>query len=205
MASGCALRVITIDSLSLTRDFPGRTQHVPPSAVPALCTPSLSASSSYSATSCQAIKIDRSRRREVDAIVSADALDLCPAECVREIKTEKELDFVIEFGKEHGVLIVVDFFRTACPSCKYVEKGYLKLCRLEGELEEPVLFFKHNVMDDTEELSDIAERYRIKSVPLFHFYKDGELVEAFHTRDKERLLDTMNRLTHSDLVISEKH
>lgn len=28
-------------------------------------------------------------------------------------------------------------------------------------------------------------------VPLFHFYKNGELVESFPTRDKARILETI--------------
>lgn len=103
------------------------------------------------------------------------------------------------------------------------------------------------VMDDTEEMSDIADRLRIKvctrmqhedgragivasrlrtlhcsfpslpfgqdgprhlcpccllclqAVPLFHFYKDGQLVEAFNTRDKQRILDTINKHVNGDV------
>lgn len=44
------------------------------------------------------------------------------------------------------------------------------------------------VIDEYDEQSEVAERLRIKAVPLFHFYKDGVLVEAFPTRDKERIM-----------------
>ncbi|KAH9758258.1 Thioredoxin-like 4 [Citrus sinensis] len=43
------------------------------------------------------------------------------------------------------------------------------------------------VIDEYDEQSEVAERLKIKTVPLFHFYKNGALVEAFPTRDKERI------------------
>ncbi|KAK4599414.1 hypothetical protein RGQ29_009463 [Quercus rubra] len=113
--------------------------------------------------------------------------DLCPAECVREFKTDEELSRVLEKAKETDSLVVVDFYRPSCGSCKYIEQGFGKLCRVSGDQDAPVIFLKHNVIDEYDEQSEVADRLRIKSVPLFHFYKDGVLLEAFPTRDKERI------------------
>lgn len=72
--------------------------------------------------------------------------DLCPIECVREIKTLRELEHVIhDVAKSAGALVVVDFFRTACGSCRYIEKGFAKLCKGAGNGEASVIFLKHNV------------------------------------------------------------
>nr|XP_010320331.1 thioredoxin-like 4, chloroplastic [Solanum lycopersicum]XP_010320332.1 thioredoxin-like 4, chloroplastic [Solanum lycopersicum] len=114
--------------------------------------------------------------------------ELCPVECVREFKTDEEFSIILEKAKKAGSLVVVDFFRTACGSCKYIEQGFQKLCRGAGDEQAPVIFLKHNVIDEYDEQSEVAERLRIKTVPLFHFYKNGVLLEAFPTRDKERIL-----------------
>lgn len=114
--------------------------------------------------------------------------ELCPVECVREFKTDEEFSIILEKAKKAGSLVVVDFYRTACGSCKYIEQGFQKLCRGAGDEQAPVIFLKHNVIDEYDEQSEVAERLRIKTVPLFHFYKNGVLLEAFPTRDKERIL-----------------
>ncbi|KAL7604885.1 hypothetical protein Lser_V15G18935 [Lactuca serriola] len=121
--------------------------------------------------------------------------ELCPVECVREIKKDEELLSVLEKAKEANSLVVVDFYRTSCGSCKYIEQGFAKLCRGLGDEEAPVIFLKHNVIDEYDEQSDIAERLRIKAVPLFHFYKNGILLEAFATRDKERIKGAIEKYT----------
>ncbi|MFS7999144.1 putative peptide-N(4)-(N-acetyl-beta-glucosaminyl)asparagine amidase [Helianthus anomalus] len=121
--------------------------------------------------------------------------ELCPVECVREIKKDEELLTVLEKAKKANTLVVVDFYRTSCGSCKYIEQGFAKLCKGSGDEEAAVIFLKHNVIDEYDEQSDIAERLRIKTVPLFHFYKNGILLEAFPTRDKERIKAAIEKYT----------
>ena len=97
-----------------------------------------------------AIRIDRSKLPEKlhSEVHSDEDLDACPTECVREIRTPGELAFVLDYAERHGPsLVVVDFYKTACGSCKYIEKGFAKLCRAEGELGDPVIFLKHNVRE----------------------------------------------------------
>ncbi|KAI9096695.1 hypothetical protein K1719_025874 [Acacia pycnantha] len=127
--------------------------------------------------------------------------DLCPVECVREFNTDEEFHKILDKAKEAGSLVVVDFFRTSCGSCKYIERGFSKLCKKSGDHEAPVIFLKHNVIDEYDEQSEVAERLRIRSVPLFHFYKNGVLVEAFATRDKERIIEAL--LKHSSLQVQD--
>jgi thioredoxin 1 len=129
--------------------------------------------------------------------------DLCPIECVREISKLSELEHVIEGSKSNGALVVVDFFRTSCGSCRYIERGFQKLCKGAGDGEASVVFLKHNVMDEYDEQSDIAEKFKIKVVPLFHFYKKGELVEQFPTRDKARILQAIYKHLDVDQTIEE--
>lgn len=124
-----------------------------------------------------------------------DDAELCPVDCVREFKTEEEFRRILDKAKESGSLVVVDFYRTSCGSCKYIEQGFAKLCKGSGDREAGVVFLKHNVIDEYDEQSEVAERLRIKAVPLFHFYKDGVLLEAFPTRDKERIVSAIRKYT----------
>ncbi|KAL9255409.1 Thioredoxin-like 4, chloroplastic-like protein [Drosera capensis] len=119
--------------------------------------------------------------------------EVCPVECVREFKTDKEFLRILEKSKKTNSLVVVDFYRTACGSCKYIEQGFSKICKGFGNEEAPAIFLKHNVMDEYDEQSEVAKRLRIKVVPLFHFYKGGVLVESFATRDKEKIAEAINR------------
>lgn len=81
---------------------------------------------------------------------SADVLsdeddELCPVECVREFKSDDEFLKILEKAKETKSLVVVDFYRTACGSCKYIEQGFTKLCKGSGAEDGGVIFLKHNV------------------------------------------------------------
>ncbi|KAH8488057.1 hypothetical protein H0E87_023937 [Populus deltoides] len=71
--------------------------------------------------------------------------DLCPVDCVREFKTDEEFLRILEKAKETDSLVVVDFYRTSCGSCKYIEQGFAKLCKGSGDQEAAVTFLKHNV------------------------------------------------------------
>lgn len=88
------------------------------------------------------------RFRAVEGIGSIDEdedADLCPVDCVREFKTDEEFMRILEKAKETKSLVVVDFYRTSCGSCKYIAQGFAKLCRGAGDGENAVIFLKHNV------------------------------------------------------------
>ncbi|CAD6250622.1 unnamed protein product [Miscanthus lutarioriparius] len=130
--------------------------------------------------------------------VEEEEEEFCPVDCVTEFKTDKEFQRHLERSKATGALVVVDFYRPSCGSCKYIEKGFVRLCKSSGDDGAPVVFLKHNVIDDYDEQSEVADRLRIKIVPLFHFYKDGALVESFATRDKERILAAIRKYTSAE-------
>lgn len=81
----------------------------------------------------------------VGELFDDDDDELCPVECVREFKTDEEFSKIMEKAKETGSLVVVDFYRTSCGSCKYIEQGFVKLCKGSGDQQAPVIFLKHNV------------------------------------------------------------
>lgn len=127
--------------------------------------------------------------------ISDEDDELCPVECVKEFKTDEEFLRILEKAKETKSLVVVDFYRTACGSCKYIEQIFTKLCKGSGDEEAEVVFLKHNVIDEYDEQSEVAERLKIRVVPLFHFYKDGVLLEAFPTRDKQKIIGAIQKYT----------
>lgn len=70
---------------------------------------------------------------------------VCPVDCVREFYTDEELSGIMEKANAQNALVVVDFYRTSCGSCKYIEQGFAKLCKGAGDQDSPVIFLKHNV------------------------------------------------------------
>lgn len=71
--------------------------------------------------------------------------ELCPVDCVKEFRTEEEFSRILEKAKGTNSLVVVDFYRTSCGSCKYIEQGFVKLCKGSGDDKGSVVFLKHNV------------------------------------------------------------
>ncbi|TKY45677.1 Thioredoxin 4 [Spatholobus suberectus] len=132
--------------------------------------------------------------------------DLCPVECVREFTTDEEFSRILDKAKEAGSLVVVDFFRTSCGSCKYIEQGFAKLCKKSGDHEAPVIFLKHNVSNGMSMMSNPRLLSDLESgIMLYHtlnlkrkrtdagrasfpLLQDGVLLEAFPTRDKDRIV-----------------
>lgn len=71
--------------------------------------------------------------------------EFCPVDCVTEFKTYEEFQWYLERSKASGVLLVIDFFRPSCGSCKYIEKGFMRLCKGSRDDGAPIVFLKHNV------------------------------------------------------------
>ncbi|XP_022750560.1 thioredoxin-like 4, chloroplastic [Durio zibethinus] len=92
--------------------------------------------------------------------------DLCPVDCVREFKTDEDFLKILENAQETNSLVVVDFYRTSCGSCKYIEQGFSKLCKGSGDEQAAVIFLKHNVLDEYDEQSEVAERLRIRVISI---------------------------------------
>lgn len=44
-----------------------------------------------------------------------------------------------------------------------------------------------------EELSDLSEKFKIRAVPLFYFFKGGQVLEKFATRERRRIAAAINQ------------
>lgn len=80
-----------------------------------------------------------------DADADDDEEGTCPVDCVREVRSAADFHQVLADSKRGKALVVVDFYRTACGSCKYIERGFVKLCKGSGNDNASVVFLKHNV------------------------------------------------------------
>ncbi|CAL1396065.1 unnamed protein product [Linum trigynum] len=104
-------------------------------------------------------------------------------------------------------LRIVGMIQKPAPHCSAI-RGFSKLFKGSGDEGALFIFLKHNVIDEYDEESDVAERLRIRgsvsnlvcitgwslvlqTVSLFHFYKYGVLGEAFATRHKQRITEAI--------------
>ena len=95
-----------------------------------------------------------------------------------------ELDFN-EFVKEGNV--VVDFYATWCGPCRM-------LAPIIEDLSEENPNIKFGKLD-VDEVSQVASKYMIQSIPTLLFFKDGTLVHSqIGFSSQEALEDTLEKL-----------
>ena len=95
-----------------------------------------------------------------------------------------ELDFN-EFVKEGNV--VVDFYATWCGPCRM-------LAPIIEDLSEENPNIKFGKLD-VDQVSQVASRYMIQSIPTLLFFKDGTLVHSqIGFSSQEALEDTLEKL-----------
>ncbi|CAK9861728.1 unnamed protein product [Sphagnum jensenii] len=133
------------------------------------------------------------RRQEEGEAREAEAEVTCPIDCVREVRNLAEFERVLLNAESTNQLVVVDFYNSSCGACKYILPRFIKLCKggcgeeCPVEHKKSIHFVKHNVHDEYDDLTDIAQFYSIRHVPLFSFFVDGSRVDQFSTRDQHRL------------------
>lgn len=119
--------------------------------------------------------------------------------------TYREFEKVLHDAEEANELVVVDFYNSSCGACKYLLPQLIKLCKKgcgdECHVNEAigVVFVKHNVRDEYDELTDLARFYSIRAVPMFSFFMNGSRVDQFPTRDRQRLRQALCQIL-GDLV-----
>ncbi|KAK9835863.1 hypothetical protein WJX74_009714 [Apatococcus lobatus] len=116
----------------------------------------------------------------------------CSAECVQEVHSAQEFKDVLH-RTNSNTLVVLDIFKTSCGACKYLERGFLKMCKKGEEDHAPVVFLKHNIMDEYEEPTDLSEQLSIRAVPMFYFFKAGKEIDHFATREKGKIIDAIEK------------
>ena len=90
---------------------------------------------------------------------------LFAAKEIKSIRSTKSFDDIIAKGN-----VVVDFYADWCGPCKRMTPVF---CSLSEEFSN-VTFIKVNIDDN----KSIADRYGVKSIPTFIFFKDGKKVHT---------------------------
>ncbi|KAI5063819.1 hypothetical protein GOP47_0020489 [Adiantum capillus-veneris] len=122
------------------------------------------------------------RQLELEAR-EAEALRSCPLECIREVFTLSQFENVLYDAEQTNKLVMIDFYSSSCGACKYLLPQVINLCKKGCEDSCPVddswgiIFLKHNVRDDYDELTDLARFYAIRVVPSFTFFQNGSPIK----------------------------
>jgi len=98
---------------------------------------------------------------------------------VIEIKDEKTFDEKIAGDQ----LVIVDFFANWCGPCKRIAPEIEKLAQKHSS----AVFLKVNV----DKLMLIAERYEIRAMPTFLFFKNGKKVDDVVGADINKVINAI--------------
>lgn len=86
------------------------------------------------------------------------------------------------------ILVLVDFYADWCGPCKMMAPIVESLAE---SFEGKVKIGKLNIDDEME----IAQKYRVMSIPTFIFFKDGQVVEtSMGAMSKEELEEKLKKL-----------
>ncbi len=95
-----------------------------------------------------------------------------------ELDTPENFDLVTK----QSAVCVVDLYTQWCPPCKQLSVRLEKAVTENSDLNQFVSNDLNNLKDkltflkvDAEAFPDIAEYFKLSSIPLIHFYKDGVL------------------------------
>lgn len=100
---------------------------------------------------------------------------------VRAVTSLSEFQAIIRQPK----LTVVDFFATWCGPCKAIAPHIHKL----AESKPNVNFLKV----DVDQAGDVAADYRIRAMPTFMFFKDGQKLQSFEGADFNQVLQLVQQ------------
>ncbi|CAM9226750.1 unnamed protein product [Discosporangium mesarthrocarpum] len=110
-----------------------------------------------------------------------------PSMAVIEVSSEEELDSTVGAGG----LVVVDYSTTWCGPCKVI---FPKFEELSDEFKDAV--FLKVIGDSSTAASKLMKREGVRSVPSFHFWKDGNKVDSLNGANAEALESTIRDLSN---------
>jgi thioredoxin reductase (NADPH) len=92
------------------------------------------------------------------------------AQDVKHISTKHELNAILEHASEQGRPVIVDFYAEYCPSCMRMLPNVKSVA---SELSDKVEFYTVDIGESNE----IAESYKITSVPALLVFNGGKVVD----------------------------
>ncbi|EDV24929.1 uncharacterized protein TRIADDRAFT_25254 [Trichoplax adhaerens] len=105
---------------------------------------------------------------------------------VKLVKDLNQFKKIIKSVKD--VLIVVDFCASWCVPCNTISP---QIRQLAENMQHNVLFLEI----DVEQNEEVSEKYEIRSLPTFLFFKNGVKINQFSGASMEKLQQLINQHT----------
>jgi thioredoxin 1 len=98
--------------------------------------------------------------------------------------------FLLQLIKDaDGKLVVIDYSTTWCGPCKMMAP---KFDDMSNRYNQAV--FVKVIGDSCQEAGQLLKREGVRSVPAFHFWKDGKRVDSISGADPEKLESAISSL-----------
>eukprot|EP00622_Pseudochattonella_farcimen_P003451 FR738634.1.p2 GENE.FR738634.1~~FR738634.1.p2 ORF type:complete len:124 (+),score=9.71 FR738634.1:33-374(+) len=105
---------------------------------------------------------------------------MTPTAAVAEVSSESDFDKAISGAGDS--LVVIDFSTTWCGPCKVMEP---KFVAMSDEFTGAV--FLKVIGDSSPDASKLMKREGVRSVPAFHFWKNGEKLDMVNGANVDAL------------------
>jgi thioredoxin 1 len=112
--------------------------------------------------------------------------DVEPKPCVVKVDDHTTFKRILDSDSAKDKLIVVDFTATWCGPCKRIAPTYENLSKEFGNV---AVFLKVDVDDNDETTASC----KIKSMPTFLYYKNGEKIDEGHGADPDQLREKIEK------------
>jgi len=117
---------------------------------------------------CAFFSLHRSARLERNSYYARNPIIVM---AVSDVSNEESFDTIIKDAK--GSLVVIDYSTTWCGPCKVIAPKFDELSD-----KYPQAKFLKVIGDASPEASKLMKREGVRSVPSFHYFKNGEKVDV---------------------------
>lgn len=93
------------------------------------------------------------------------------------VRNLRHLDALLDAAG--GRLTILALYSTSCGICKTTRRAYESICHDSHHERARVVFLEHDINDEFDFPSDIAQYYRIKKVPTWLVFVDGAMIDQF--------------------------
>jgi len=127
----------------------------------------------------------------------------CPKDCVGEIDESDSLwmlEKILDRAQEENKTAVLFMWTRSCGRCKEIKDKLSASCKLQQNAHD-ILLLTHELRDSRDDLSPIAQLYRVKHVPSYLVFQGGALKEVLYGTGVGSILHTIKnkylRLSHN--------
>ena len=84
-----------------------------------------------------------------------------------------------------NTIVAVKFYSPSCPACKFIQREYETLAKSNNNKRTKF------VSVNTETSSDLSDTFKIRAVPTFFVYIQGQLVDIVEGADIKKLVQVL--------------